>query len=97
MSVLEDLHALPHEETHPLKSGSVSVDTPTAKCVPPKLACADILDTLAVSVENGLHVPSGGGGLGGGGGDGFGGDGGGGEGVGGDGVGGGGKDGGGGE
>ena len=73
MSVLDVSHPLKHEDTQPLKSGSVNVDTPTSPCAPPKLACSDILPTTAVMDDVGLHVPSGGGGDGGGGGGGGGG------------------------
>ena len=62
MSVLADAHGPSHAATQPLNCALVRSLTPTAMCVPAKLACSFILDTVAVIVDVGLHVPSGGGG-----------------------------------
>ena len=84
MSGLLLLQVRAHVTAQPLKVALVVCGSPTAPCALLKAVCSFILDTMAVSSDVGLHVPSGGGGDGGGGGGGGGdGDGGGGDGEGG--------------
>ena len=66
MSGLLFLQPAPHEATQPLKVALVVVGLPAAPCALPKLGCASILDTTAVSGDVASHVGGDGGGGGGG-------------------------------
>ena len=58
--LLVEQAVLAHDGVQPLKLGFVKPAWPTAPCVLPKLGCALILDTTALSGDVASHVGGGG-------------------------------------
>ena len=56
MSLLADAQAPVQAAMQPLNVALSGSSSPTAPCVPPKLACSLILGTTAVSSESGPHT-----------------------------------------